>query len=763
MTSAKGSRVGSRFGRYELRTLLGRGGFGEVYEAHDTEMDRLVALKLLADPYSQDTVFRERLFREARTAGRLHDPHVVPIHHCGEIDRQLYIDMRLVKGTDLHAVLTREVQLGPARSVAVARQIAAALDDAHSAGMVHRDVKPANILLTGDDFACLVDFGLAYAASDVKLTSAGTTIGTFAYMAPERLGDAEIDHRADIYALACVLFECLTGSLPYRATDRQGLIAAHLSAPIPRPSQRRSGIPPGFDDVIARGLAKDPNARYASAGEFARAAHNALSAQDQSQADTILADTQAATSGPTLGAKRWRPYENFVRTVRAAASPPRTPGTGRKSLRRRAIGWAAIIVPITVIAVFYGYHLTRTTKTCCAPPPQPGVTAQPTAAISAPRQVELPFTAGLNYAHGLAVDSSGNLYISDGPNMRVGKLSPGSTRPVTLPFTGLHHNQGIAVDTADNIYLADTLNNRILKLPAGSTAEVEVPFPDLDQPDSVAADGAGNVYVTAWNTALSRHKVLELPAGSASPVELATTLVDPQDVATDNTGAVYVADKGSQVFKYAAGSTTPVELPFNGLNGPDGVAIDTAGNVYVADYNNSRVLELLAGTTTQVTLPFTGLRHPVHLAADNAGNVYVSDTEGGTGITRVLKLTTAASDPTAAAPPAPVPPSAPPAMTFDAMQEFINDYYGQLPAHPTDTWTKLDLGYQQRTGFDGYLKFWSTVSTVSVIAVTPRDPSSVVAHLQYLFNDGHQQAEDRWFRIVSVDGASLIADSESVR
>ena len=759
MTSARGRRGGTRFGRYELRTLLGRGGFGEVYEAHDTEMDRLVALKLLADPYSQDKVFRERLFREAHTAGRLHDPHVVPIHHCGEIDGQLYIDMRLIKGTDLHTVLTREVQLSPARSVAVTRQIAAALDEAHSAGMVHRDVKPANILLTPADFACLVDFGLAYAASDVKLTSAGTTIGTFAYMAPERLDNAEIDHRADIYALACVLFECLTGSLPYRAGDRQGLIAAHLSAPIPRPSQRRSGIPVGFDDVIAHGLAKDPNARYASAGEFAGAAHNALSAQDQSQADTILADTQAAPSGPTVGAKRWRPYETFAQTVRAA-SLRRTPAKPRPTLRRRAFRWAAVVVPILLIAIFYGYHLTRPIKTCCAPPPRPGVNAQPTAANSAPKQVELPFTAGLNYAHGLAVDSTGNLYISDGPNMRVGKLAPGTTRPVTLPFTGLHHNQGVAVDGADNVYLADTLNNRILKLPDGSTTQVELPFPDLDQPDSVAADGAGNVYVTAWNSALSRHKVLELPAGSTSPVELATTLVDPQDVATDNTGAVYVADKGSQVFKYAAGSTTPVELPFTGLNGPDGVAVDTAGNVYVADYNNSRVLELPAGTTTQVTLPFTGLRHPVHLAADTEGNVYVSDTEGGTGITRVLKLTRTASDRTAAAPPAPAPTSAPPAMTFDAMQEFIKDYYGQLPAHPTDTWTKLDLGYQQRTGFDGYLKFWSTVSTVRVIAVTPRDPSSVVAHLQYAFNDGHQLSEDRWFRIVSVDGASLIADSE---
>jgi serine/threonine protein kinase len=150
------SRAGSRFGHYQLRRLLGSGGFGEVYEAEDTEMHRIVALKLIAAPYSQNPVFRERLFREARNAGRLHEPHVVPIHHCGEVDGQLYIDMRLVEGTDLDTVLARSGPLDPARAVAIVRQIASALDAAHAEKMIHRDVKPANILLTEDDFACLV-------------------------------------------------------------------------------------------------------------------------------------------------------------------------------------------------------------------------------------------------------------------------------------------------------------------------------------------------------------------------------------------------------------------------------------------------------------------------------------------------------------------------------------------------------------------------------------------------------------------------------
>ena len=177
--------TGAQFGPYRLTRLLGRGGFGEVYEAEDIEKGRLVALKLMSANCSQDPVFRERLFREARTAGRLNEPHVVPIHAYGEIDGRLYIDMRLIRGRELGAVLS-DGPLEPRRAVWIVRQIASALDAAHAAGLVHRDVKPGNILVTDDDFACLVDFGLATAATDPRLTATGNTIGTLTYMAPER-------------------------------------------------------------------------------------------------------------------------------------------------------------------------------------------------------------------------------------------------------------------------------------------------------------------------------------------------------------------------------------------------------------------------------------------------------------------------------------------------------------------------------------------------------------------------------------------------
>ncbi len=287
------SREGSQFGPYVLRRLVGRGGMGDVYEAEDTVKERIVALKLMSERLSGDPVFRARMQREARTAGRLQEPHVVPIHDFGEIDGQLYVDMRLIDGMDVATMLKRSGSLSPPRAVAIARQIGSALDAAHTAGVMHRDVKPENILVSADDFAYLVDFGIASATSDEKLTQSGTTVGTFKYMAPERFTDSDVTHRADIYALACVLYECLTGSPPYQG-DQVSVMSAHLHQAIPRPSAARPGIPPAFDQVIARGMAKNPADRYASCGDFSMAAYAALATPDQDRATDILQRSHVA-------------------------------------------------------------------------------------------------------------------------------------------------------------------------------------------------------------------------------------------------------------------------------------------------------------------------------------------------------------------------------------------------------------------------------------------------------------------------------------
>src|SRR5689334_466328 len=200
MSEAPGSRSGSMFGPYHLKRPLGRGGMGEVYEAEHTIKGWTVAVKLMSDSVSGDPVFRERMRREARNAGRLQEPHVVPIHDYGEIDGKMFLEMRLIEGTDLDTMLKRFGPLAPPRAVAIITQIASALDAAHAAGVMHRDVKPPNILVTRDDFAYLVDFGIAAATTDEKLTQMGYAVGTWKYMAPERFTKAEVTFRADVYA-----------------------------------------------------------------------------------------------------------------------------------------------------------------------------------------------------------------------------------------------------------------------------------------------------------------------------------------------------------------------------------------------------------------------------------------------------------------------------------------------------------------------------------------------------------------------------------
>jgi tRNA A-37 threonylcarbamoyl transferase component Bud32 len=268
------SRVGTAFGKYTIISLLGKGGMGEVYEAFDTDKNRTVALKILADAFSNDATFRKRFQRESHAAAVLQEPHVIPIHDWGEVDGRLYIDMRLVHGQTLDELIARG-PLEPARAVAIIAQVGAALDASHAAGLMHRDIKPHNIIVTPADFAYLVDFGIAATRGDTRLTTAGTPIGTLDYMAPERFTEQEATPAVDVYALTCVLYESLTGDSPFIRDSLENVVAAHLASPPPRPSVINQRVPTTFDAVIARGMAKDPNDRYDTAGGLVRAAQRA--------------------------------------------------------------------------------------------------------------------------------------------------------------------------------------------------------------------------------------------------------------------------------------------------------------------------------------------------------------------------------------------------------------------------------------------------------------------------------------------------------
>ncbi|MDT5232290.1 MAG: eukaryotic-like serine/threonine-protein kinase [Mycobacterium sp.] len=290
---------GTPFGRYQLIELLGRGGMGEVWRAHDTTIDRVVALKMLLPHYAQDADFDKRFRREARTAARLDDPHVVPIYDVGEIDGRLYVTMRLINGVDLDTLL-KTGPLEPQRAVHIIEQIAGALHSAHQAGLVHRDVKPSNILLADNDFAYLIDFGIARAADDTKLTSEGSTIGTWAYMAPERFNTpGDIEPSSDIYALACVLYQCLTGEPPFPGTTLEQVAVGHMVAPPPRASETSDTVPPGLDRVIETGLAKQATERYPTAVEMAAAARRAIT-EPTGRAPYMYPATPAQYSAPNL-------------------------------------------------------------------------------------------------------------------------------------------------------------------------------------------------------------------------------------------------------------------------------------------------------------------------------------------------------------------------------------------------------------------------------------------------------------------------------
>jgi ABC-type amino acid transport substrate-binding protein/predicted Ser/Thr protein kinase len=296
------------FGHYQLQQLIGRGGMGEVYRAYDTNTDRVVALKLLPPHMAADELFQQRFRRESQAAAGLNDPHVVPIHGFGEIDGRLYLDMRLIEGRNLGTILEdSEVPLDPAFAVRVVEQVATALDAAHEAGLIHRDIKPSNILITPREFVYLIDFGLARTVGDKGLTTAGSTLGTMSYMAPERFEAGQVDPRSDIYALTCVLYECLTGERPYPAESLEQQIAGHMTAPVPRPSAINPSLR-AFDEVIAKGMAKKPARRYQTAGELAAAAR-------------LAADTPVRTTGRSgkHSVQRARPRLRVSRRVMAIA------------------------------------------------------------------------------------------------------------------------------------------------------------------------------------------------------------------------------------------------------------------------------------------------------------------------------------------------------------------------------------------------------------------------------------------------------------
>ncbi|HKB50139.1 MAG TPA: serine/threonine-protein kinase [Solirubrobacterales bacterium] len=340
--------AGDEFAGYRIERSLGRGGMGVLYLAIEPGLERRVALKLIAPEAAADEVFARRFAEESKIAASIEHPNVVPIYAAGEEGGIPFIAMRYVSGSDLGRRLIREGRLEPAVAVRLIAQVGNGLDAIHAAGLVHRDVKPANVLLGGEDHAYITDFGVARNVStESGLTQTGRFVGTLDYVAPEQISGGAVDARADIYALGCLLFKLLTGEVPFPRAGEAARLYAHLNDPPPAPSLHATEVSMALDDVVIRAMSKEPGDRYPSAGDLGRAAGAALSESKPDLPERTVATGAAAT----------REAETIEETVPTRRLDPEAKeGDGGKG-RRRALmlgGGVAVVAAIVIAALALG-------------------------------------------------------------------------------------------------------------------------------------------------------------------------------------------------------------------------------------------------------------------------------------------------------------------------------------------------------------------------------------------------------------------------
>jgi len=333
------------FAGYRVESLIGRGGMGVVYRATDLSLDRAVALKVLSDELARDAGFRRRFVSESKLAASLDHPNVIPIHAAGEHDGVLYIAMRFVPGDDLRTILKLGGRMDPAQAAHVIAQVASALDAAHAHGLVHRDVKPANVLLSPEGHVYLTDFGLSKRlTSDTQATRSGVILGTLDYMAPEQIRGETIGPYTDVYSLGCMIAHLLTGEVPFPVRTDEGKLWAHFTEPPPRVSTRVPGLGTRFDPVIARAMNKQPDRRYQRAGE--------------------VGDAMTAAVATTGGVRRRVPRPaGRVRPgalVGALTEPFNVAVLGTLLVVGAILGTVALMVPLALavyaVAVAYSYR-----------------------------------------------------------------------------------------------------------------------------------------------------------------------------------------------------------------------------------------------------------------------------------------------------------------------------------------------------------------------------------------------------------------------
>jgi hypothetical protein len=386
------SDPGIRVTGYRVEARIGRGGMGEVYRAEQLSLGRKVALKVLRPDLAADQGFRRRFLRESMVAAGIDHPNVIPIYDAGEVDGQLYIAMRYVEGFDLATLLWREGRLDLARTLAIMTQVAGALDAAHARGLVHRDVKPSNILLApaagGAGESCyLCDFGLIkqmHSDTDAE-TATDQLVGSVPYVAPEQVEGTEVDGRTDVYSLGCAIFHCLAGSPPYQGQTDVEVVFAHLRGEPPPLSSRVAGLPPALDRVLARAMARDKQDRYLTCSALVAAAADLLAPGGRVRAPLVDDDTRSMDRPRPPAAAATRRAEaptqaGAIRPVASVVAPPATvagppapaprppdrPGGGRRTGRRLLAVLGLLLLPG---AAAYLAAVQLMARTGATPPP----------------------------------------------------------------------------------------------------------------------------------------------------------------------------------------------------------------------------------------------------------------------------------------------------------------------------------------------------------------------------------------------------------
>jgi YVTN family beta-propeller protein len=482
---------GATLAGYRIESVVARGGMGVVYRATQLALDRLVALKVIAPEIADDQSFRDRFQRESRLAASIDHPNVIPVHEAGEADGLLFITMRLVDGVDLGRLVASEGPLDDARAARVVSQVADALDAAHARGLVHRDVKPANVLVAGGDHVYLTDFGLVKNVdSESGVTQTGQVVGTVNYSAPEQIGARPVDARTDVYALGCVAFQVLTGSVPFARETPVATMYAHTSDAPPVLGR------PAVDAVVARALAKSPDDRFPSAGDFARALTAALKegtaavpVPERSVAVGPAAPggvvATAAASGPTqpLTAPTAQIADSPTPATVAGPGGPDTPTAARApGFGRRRPEWLVPfligLVVVTVSAVVLTFVLGGDSSETHDPLAARTLSVTPIDVEGEPRG---------------AVVGEGGVWLANYANDTVDQIDEGSGRPKGDPVRVGESPTDIAVGDG-YVWVVSSSDYTLTRIDPGDR-EVSGTTIELGIGDNGVAVGEGSVWV----------------------------------------------------------------------------------------------------------------------------------------------------------------------------------------------------------------------------------------------------------------------------